>query len=339
MSMAEVGVRGSEGFEPPKYLSSLIAAVNDGAKAAQSGALAFALVGVYLLATAFSASDEDLLRGRAVTISQIGATLPVSFSFAIAPFVFVFLHTYTLARYDMVAANIRQFLSELRRTVIFEADQERCRQLLANVEFVQALVAPRGSRGYSWVWRWLVRVMIAGFPVFVLLLVQINALRYQNMNIMWVQRTWLLIDLIALIWFFYRNPLKAPRPLAKRIIARVRRWADLPGRKLAVIGPFVNLGWPEEPEGTAEQKRAPIRRLTVLASLPVAIAGVNLLYMNVVPTSADPEAVRYDGTQNLEHYYIAEAFLYKNPLDCKNRSKPAPDFGRKRQVISAESGT
>ena len=26
-------------------------------------------------------------------------------------------------------------------------------------------------------------------------------------------------------------------------------------------------------------------------------------------------------------------------LDCKNRSKPAPDFGRKRQVISAESGT
>src|SRR5271157_4385050 len=26
-------------------------------------------------------------------------------------------------------------------------------------------------------------------------------------------------------------------------------------------------------------------------------------------------------------------------VGCKNRSKPAPDFGRKRQVISAESGT
>ena len=38
----------------------------------------FALVGVYLLATAFSASDEDLVRGRTVTISQIGATLPIS---------------------------------------------------------------------------------------------------------------------------------------------------------------------------------------------------------------------------------------------------------------------
>ena len=96
--------QGSDGFEPPKYLASLIAAVNDGAKAAQGGALFFALVGLYLLATAFSASDEDLLRGRTVTISQIGATLPVSFSFAIAPFAFIFLHIYTLVRYDMLAA-------------------------------------------------------------------------------------------------------------------------------------------------------------------------------------------------------------------------------------------
>ena len=74
-------VKGSDGFEPPKYLSSLISTVNDGAKAAQAGAL----VGLYLLASAFSATDEDLLRGRTVTISQIGATLPVSFSFAVAP--------------------------------------------------------------------------------------------------------------------------------------------------------------------------------------------------------------------------------------------------------------
>jgi hypothetical protein len=36
-------------FEPPKYLPSLIAAVNDGAKAAQTGAFAFALVGLYLV--------------------------------------------------------------------------------------------------------------------------------------------------------------------------------------------------------------------------------------------------------------------------------------------------
>src|SRR5271166_1605928 len=122
----------SDAFEPPKYLASLIAAINDGAKAAQGGALLFALVGVYLLATAFSVSDEDLLLGRTVTISQIGAALPVSFSFAIAPMVFVFLHIYALGRYDMLAANVRQFREELRDTVPKKADRERCRQLLAN---------------------------------------------------------------------------------------------------------------------------------------------------------------------------------------------------------------
>jgi hypothetical protein len=109
------------------------------------------------------------------SISQIGATLPVTFSFAIAPFVFVFLHIYTLARYDMLAANIRQFLAELQKSVKLELDRERCRHLLANVEFIQALIAPRGSGLYNPVWRWLIRAMIAGFAVLVLLLVQINA--------------------------------------------------------------------------------------------------------------------------------------------------------------------
>jgi hypothetical protein len=100
---------GRDGFEPPKYLASLVASIDDGAKTAQAGALLFALAGVYLAAAAFSATDSDLLRGTALTISQIGASLPPSFSFAIAPIIFVFLHVYTLARYHMLAANVRQF--------------------------------------------------------------------------------------------------------------------------------------------------------------------------------------------------------------------------------------
>jgi hypothetical protein len=302
----EVGGAGSDGFEPPKYLSSLIAAINDGAKAAQAGGLAFALVGVYLLATAFSASDEDLLRSRAVTISQIGASLPVSFSFAIAPFVFVFLHIYTLARYDMLAANVRQFLSELRRTVIFGTDQERCRQLLANVEFVQVLVAPRG-----WVWRWLVRVLIAIFPVLVLLLVQINALRYQSASILWAQRAWLQIDLLALVLFFYRNPLNGPEVWSNTRPARLQQWMT-----------FGQPGEPRQPERTIEISRRPLRRLVVPVSLFLFIVGIDLIYINIVPTGADPKIVRYDLLDPMEakqHYTIVN-FL-SNPLDliaCKH---------------------
>ena len=65
-----------ETFEPPKYITSLIAAINDGAKSAQLGALAFVAIGLFLLATAFSATDEDLLLGTSIGISQLGgATL------------------------------------------------------------------------------------------------------------------------------------------------------------------------------------------------------------------------------------------------------------------------
>jgi hypothetical protein len=110
-------------FEPPKYLSSLIAAVNDGAKAAQTGAFAFALVGLYLLATAFSASDEDLLLDRTLAISQLSAQIPVTVSFAMMPILFVALHVFTLIRYDMLAANVRQFSADLAKMVLFEADR------------------------------------------------------------------------------------------------------------------------------------------------------------------------------------------------------------------------
>jgi uncharacterized protein YjbI with pentapeptide repeats len=294
-------------FEPPKYLASLIAAVNDGAKMAQSGALASALVGVYLLATAFSANDEDLLRGRAVTISQIGASLPPAFSFAIAPLVFVFLHVYTLARYDMLASNVRQFIGEMQKSLVWEVDRERCRQLLANVEFVQALVAPRNSPLYSPLWRWLVRTVVAGFPILVLVLIQISALRYQSFPILVAQRFGLLVDLFALVWFFWRNPLKGPKlgPLRRRslgtsTVTSLETRAGVLGKISAAAMYWLGLLW-----------------------LPAAVIGLNLYYLKIVPQSADAQKVRYFETREVrDHYFITrwalllvDAFYHNNPLD------------------------
>ena len=116
-------------FEPLKYLASLIAAVNDGAKSAQLGALPFSPIGLFLLATAFSATDEDLLLNRALTISQLGGTaVPVVFAFGLAPAIFVAAHFYTLIRYDMLAGNVRRFRDDLAVMVRSEEDRDRCRQ-------------------------------------------------------------------------------------------------------------------------------------------------------------------------------------------------------------------
>jgi hypothetical protein len=194
-----------EAFEPPKYITSLIASVNNGAKSAQLGALAFTAIGLFLLATAFSATDEDLLLNRALTISQLGGTaVPVVFAFGLAPAVFVATHFYTLIRYDMLTGNMRRFVGDLAATVPIEADRDRCRQLLANVEFVNALAMPKGSRASSWMFDWTVRVLLAVFPVAVLLLVQLQSLRLQSEWVNWTHHVCIFTDLVLLVWFFGR---------------------------------------------------------------------------------------------------------------------------------------
>jgi hypothetical protein len=69
--------------------------------------------------------------------------------------------------------------------------------------------------------------MIAGFTVLVLLLVQINALRYQSGLINWVQRAWLFTDLVALVLFFCRNALRAPEPRNESKSSQRRLWVHL----------------------------------------------------------------------------------------------------------------
>jgi uncharacterized protein YjbI with pentapeptide repeats len=189
-------------FEPPKYLSSLTATINDGSKSVQAGTLAFTVVGLYLVATAFSATDELV---RTTPVARLGVQLPVTSSFAIAPIVFVLRHIYTLIRYDMQAANVRQFRVDLRAMLPIEADRERCRQLLANMEFVQAIAIPSTSVLRNSLYRVAVWIMTAAFPVLVLFLVQISALRYQDETVTAAQRIVLGADLIGLLWFFQRR--------------------------------------------------------------------------------------------------------------------------------------
>lgn len=227
-------------FEPPSYIEKLIAAINDGAKAAQLGALAFVAIGLFLLGTSFSATDEDLLLNRAITISQLGGTqVPVALSFGFMPAIFVAVHIYTLIRYDLLAANVRRFVVDLPKMVLLEEDQDRCRHLLANVEFIQAQVAP----GASWVFRWTFRGIVAVFPVTVLLLVQLSSLRLQNNVVNIVHHVAIFGDLVLLLWFFRR--LNGYDGTVWRWMASWRRW----GLPVLVVG--FDLMWCRVPGASA----------------------------------------------------------------------------------------
>jgi uncharacterized protein YjbI with pentapeptide repeats len=263
-------------FEPPKYIGSLITAINDGAKSAQTGAFAFALIGIYLLATAFSATDEDLLLDRTLAISQLGAQIPVTVSFAMMPILFVALHVFTLIRYDMLAANVNQFRADLETMVPAVVNRERCRQLLANVEFIQELTAPAGSALHSRLFGFVAWVMIAGFPVIVLLAVQTNALRYQSEIVTNVQRVSLLADLAVLIWFYNR---------------RRRQWVSNP-----------------DAYGVA------LRRWALCLWTPVIIATVDLVWLNIPGPSTTTVQLTNISTGWKKWEAVADGFAIQ-PLD------------------------
>ncbi|MCA3368706.1 MAG: pentapeptide repeat-containing protein [Roseomonas sp.] len=227
-------------FDPPPYIGKLISAINDGAKSAQLGAVAFVFIGLFLLATSFSATDEDLLIGKSISISQLGGvTVPVVLSFGFMPAIFLALHLYTLIRFDLLMQNLRHFEAELRAHVPLQRDRDRCLQLLANTEFIQAVVQPEAS----FVFRWTYRFMLAVFPVAVLLLVQLGSLRLQSDVVNIVHHITILLDILLLIWFFRRQ-----RPSGDSVM----RWLFKRGRfVLPVLVLGFNFAWCRVPSAEA----------------------------------------------------------------------------------------
>ena len=136
--------------------------------------------------------------------------MPVVFAFGLAPAVFVAAHFYTLIRYDMLAGTCGSSAKTWRRWRCRRRIADRCRQLLANVEFVNALAMPKGSRASSWMFSWTVRALLAVFPVVVLLLVQLQSLRLQSEWVNWTHHACIAADLVLLVWFFGRLRVTTP---------------------------------------------------------------------------------------------------------------------------------
>ncbi|MDH4247328.1 MAG: pentapeptide repeat-containing protein [Deltaproteobacteria bacterium] len=257
-------------WEPPKYLQSLIASINEGARAAQGGLFLMLFVCLYVLATSVSTTDEDLFLGRSVNISQIGVALPVSVSLAIAPMILVFFHLYTLTRYALLAANLRHFKEHLGP--LAPDERENCQHLLSNVEFVVSFIESKRTPIFNSPWRRLSLLLLAVLPVTTLLMIQISSLRYQSGIILSVQRMVLLVDLIGLVWFFHNDPWGdkvCPKLLPDS------RWALLAER-------FPKVDWTFT------------RYWMRLVWFPVLIFAFNLAYLSNAPADADAGSVRFE---------------------------------------------
>jgi len=305
-------------FECPKYLQSLIAAINDGAKAAQAGAIALSLLGLYLFLTSIATTDTDLFLGTSTTVSQFGLKLSTLFSFAFAPLLFIAVHIFTVIRYDMLSTNVAQFNEDLPKMVPGADNQERCRNLFANVEFLQSLQPPN-SKLYSQLYFLVTNLMIGAFPLFVLVFLQISFLRDQNLMINIVQRLALFFDIALLVWFYSRQRLRFGlqiphwRPALIAIIFANLVWLGVPGENAWTITAGQNIDKSLKTENLLRIIYAPLQPLDILIC-PITNWGCR--YLNVkglVIAQDDSDAVsldRHSGGSKPGPYVMGRSLMF-----------------------------
>ena len=175
-----------------------------------------------------------------MAISQLSAQIPATVSFALMPILFVALHAFTLIRYDMLATNVRHFMTVSEATC---PARGRSGKLLAAAS--ERGIHSKSDRATGFA--------VAQSPVWIRSLGgdrcipghraasgEINALRYQNEIVTNVQRVSLLVDLAMLFWFYNRRRRqRVADPDALGVV--LRRWAIC--LWLPVIVTMVNLDW------------------------------------------------------------------------------------------------
>jgi hypothetical protein len=100
----------------------------------------------YIAIAAGAVTHEDLLLIRPVKLPFLNVELPLKAFFALAPFVVLIIHTYTLMHFIMLGKKASRFHNELRRQFPAEGDNKEIRDkprrlLLSNI-FVQILAGP-----------------------------------------------------------------------------------------------------------------------------------------------------------------------------------------------------
>ncbi len=201
-------------------------AIDDAAAVSGGLWLSYLFVLFYIAIAAGAVTHADLLLQRAVKLPFLDVELPLLAFFALAPFLFLVTHAYTLAHFVMLGKKASRFDEQLRRELpdpecgagqrdpllgsVRKEIRDKQRQLLPSNIFVQMLAGPPKSRGgvLGFILKAITLTTLVLFPVSLLLLLQIQFLPYHYGWITWAQRIALILD-IALLWAL-RPPILAP---------------------------------------------------------------------------------------------------------------------------------
>jgi uncharacterized protein YjbI with pentapeptide repeats len=217
-------------------LDAIRKSVEDAASVSSGLWLSYLFLFFYIAIAVAAVTHVDLLLQNSVKLPFLSIELPLLEFFALIPFIFIILHSYTLVHFVTLAAKAGQFDQAMREQLPDADDvQEALRRQLPNNILLQFLAGPREIRdgGLGRVLKAIAWTTLVLAPILLLLLIQVQFLPYHHKSITWMHRVALAIDLI-IVWALW------PAVLAGRDQIR---WPRLARAKAASFASLCALGF------------------------------------------------------------------------------------------------
>ncbi|WP_038953063.1 pentapeptide repeat-containing protein [Bradyrhizobium japonicum] len=188
----------------PRDVEGLEKSLNDSATRVSTIWISYLLFGLYLLVSAGTATDKQLLLEESVKLPALGTEVPLRAFFVISPILFVLLQFYVLLQTLLLGRTAKAYNDVLDGTVKRESDNAIFRERLANTIFAQIFAgAPRERNG--WVGNILLGITwftLIASPILVLLTFQLAFLPYHSPGVTLLHRVLIGAELVIFFWLW-----------------------------------------------------------------------------------------------------------------------------------------
>jgi uncharacterized protein YjbI with pentapeptide repeats len=188
----------------PFDVEALESAVNDSATRVSTIWISFLIFSLYLLITATTVTQRQLLLAEPVKLPVLNIDLPLWGFFFLAPILFVILHAYVLLQVVLLGRTTAAYNAAVARVELSSEENNSLRQRLANTLFAQIFAgSPREREGWlGWLLKAMAWITLTIAPILILLAFQFSFLAYHSHIATWTHRLLILLELAALflIW-------------------------------------------------------------------------------------------------------------------------------------------
>lgn len=188
--------------DPAKSAEELLASANDAASSARNLYVTFLVFALYMAITIAATTDEQLLRDAPIKVPLLSdVNLPVSWFYAVAPWMLIVLHADLLLHFTLLGDKLHAFDASLH--AVRNADQRKhLRTRLANFPFAHWIAGSGEDRSFMLFEGLIVGITLVTLPLGLLLFAQLEFLPFQSIGTTWSHRAAVLFDVWILAYFW-----------------------------------------------------------------------------------------------------------------------------------------